>query len=513
MERFIITICRHNFKVISKSINDFDLVKNFAKKYATYDKVWDHQLKRKILTLKTLYSVRYDLTKTHGFHINCLDDFIIFLSNNNISSSYIKIIKKEKEITPSLHNLKIREGFSLRPGQGNIVDFLTTNDKIKCLPAQMGVGKTLLSLYSGYLKGFRFLIIMSARYLDIWLKEIYKGKGTKEGLFINGQEETIVIQGKNTFIKTIKLAQENNLNKSIIIITIGTLSDYLKEFEQNNVSTYGCNPDSLYDLLKINTIYCDEVHELMHCHFRHAINCYFNEIVYLSATITSNDPNTNKLYNLIYPINTRYDGLSISKYINVTAIGYNFNNPDKIRHEGSRGYSHALLEESIMKNKKMLLNYLNMIVEIIKKIFVNNYQENQKMIVFMYTVQLCSITAEYIRQELPQFTCADYTAKHDIEVLYSYDIVITTPGSAGTGKDIEGLVVVLNTIMVRKYEKNSQMLGRLRPVDNLFKGVEPCYYYIVAINLKKHMDLHGRMMHTFNKWAKNIKVANSGFYI
>ena len=520
MERFSIFIYRHSFHVRTRSISDFYFIKKFTNNYASFHRVFDYFQKKMVSKVKDVYAVVYEKSSTIGFHINCFDDFIKYLNDNKVPGEVIKFYKKAESYIPAMHNLTIRDGFQLRDYQDVIIDFLISRiyknylltEIIKCLPIQMGKGKTLLSLYAMYLKGHRCGIIATARDIETWTKEI-KGKNDKPGLFVDVEKDFIIIQGKVALTKIIAEAKNGTFNKSITLISIRTMGDYLKEFEETNNSTYGCNPNELYQLLQINTIYVDEAHENMHFHFRHAINCYFNEIVYLSATITSNDYHTNRLYKIIYPVLTRYTGLEISKYTHVVAIGYNFNDPLKVKCEGSRGYSHDLFEQFIMKDKNLLYNYLNMIFSITKRVFLDKYMEGQKLIIFMSKVEMCSLMAEFIRQNITEVTCADYTGDHAAEVLHSYDIIVTTPGSAGTGKDIDGLAVVINSVPVAKFERNSQMLGRLREIHNKFPGVEPYYYYLIASNLNKHIKFHNKMMDTFKKWAKSIKIADSDYCI
>lgn len=367
---------------------------------------------------------------------------------------------------------------------------------------------TACSLYSIAKLKIRTAVIMGSMHVETWLKDA-RWMYTPES-----QDELIVIRGKGSLSKLIRSAQNNDILPSIIIITVTTLRDYLTEFEQTNKSTYGCVPGMLYTTLGVGFRITDEAHQNLHFGFRNDILTNVHKALYLSATIESNDAFTNKLYDLIFPRTKRYTGLAWKKYVMVQAVGYRLNKPDLVHCTGGSGYySHIAYEQWLQKDKGRLLSYLEMIYKILVKGFLDKYQVGQKCVIFMSTIELCRTTAEYLQARIPQLTCADYTGEHEDIVLHTNDIVVSTPGSTGTGKDIKGLVMALNTVAISKREANIQILGRLREIETLFPGVEPVFYYLVCIDIAKHLQYHNSRVDLFRQFAKNVNIVNSSFII
>lgn len=366
---------------------------------------------------------------------------------------------------------------------------------------------TIVSLYCIAKLRIRTALIMAPMHIETWMKY-------SKWMFVNGDDEIIVIRGKAQLVKLIAAAKKPKFNKSLIIISLHTLRDFLTEFETDGKSTYGCEPLELYKVLHVGLKISDESHESLHFGFRQAIETHVGKVIYLSASIESHDSFTNKMYNIMLPPKYRYTNVKWEKYIAIKAVGYVVQDDRHIKCSGAMGYSHTEYEKWIMKSPARQHNYLAMVADVLGFSFIKTYQPGQKALIFMSTIELCSRMAEYLKKTLgDKFTCSDFTTEHEDQVLHTHDIVVSTPGKAGTGKDIHGLVTVISTIAINSKEKNKQMPGRLRPIDKLFPGVEPTYVTLVCLSIPKHMEYHQTRMQDYASLMKSITTYRSRFVI
>jgi hypothetical protein len=85
-----------------------------------------------------------------------------------------------------------------------------------------------------------------------------------------------------------------------------------------------------------------------------------------------------------------------------------------------------------------------------------------------------------------KLSISDYVSSHDVSVLYDNDIVVSTAGSSGTGKDIPYLRTAISTVALGSIQRNLQMLGRLRPIKDDLK-TDPTYLWMTCLNIPQHM--------------------------
>lgn len=352
---------------------------------------------------------------------------------------------------------------------------------------------TLVSLYSIAKLGVRTVLTMASGHKETWIKSM-------AWIYTNSVEETLVISGNIALRKAIANAKAGTLDKSILLITLDTIRDYLTEYNTNGKSSYGCNPQELYKTLGVGFRITDEAHEQLHFGFRHDILTNVPKCLFLSATLDSHDKAINKLYEIIFPYKDRYQGLAYDRYIAVVAVGYRLKNPEKMDCDGPMGYSHIKFEQSILENKHTTHNYLEMISRITAKIFIKDYIRGQKYLIYCASIEMCECVASYLDNKFNNsqynlgLNIVSFNGNTESEVLYANDILVSTRGSVGTGKDILGLVKVLSTIAIDSKQSNKQMVGRLRRIDELYPGLVPTFYYLVCLDINKHRYYHDKKL-------------------
>lgn len=365
---------------------------------------------------------------------------------------------------------------------------------------------TYIALYTIAKKAVRTAVIMGAMHIETWVKDAAKFYSDTSGIK--------VIRGAAMLKKAIADAKLGKYNADITFFSVNTVRDYLTEYAELGYSTYGCEPIELYATLGISFRVTDEVHENLHFNFRHDIETEVAELLYLSATIESDDAFINKLYQTIYPPNRRYTGLAWVKYIDVVALGYNLDDPRTVRYKGGNGmYSHNEYEKWIMKDYRRLKNYLDMICKILEVGYIKNYEPTMKCLIFFSSIEMCSKAAEYYANIYPERSVSAYNGDHDDEVLHSFDIVCSTLGSSGTGKNIYGLVTTILTVALSNREKNLQVLGRLREIDKVWPHRTPKFYYLVCKDIPKHVQYHNNKLKIFTGVVKTHTSANLSYRI
>jgi hypothetical protein len=422
---------------------------------------------------------------------------------NNLVETKVVELKK-----PAEANIVLNDGVEPKPHQPKMIKHILNTDHTAVLPTQTGSGKTFVTLYSISKMGIRCSVSAGASDILTWLKDI-------RWMYKNYTKDVIVVKGGKQLKRLIELGLDDDITAGLIIISLDTMRDYIKEFETLGVSSYGCVPSQFYNTIGVGFRAVDEAHQNLCFNFKHTINTNVAKILYLSATLESKSNKINMLYELIYPSIKRFTGLEWSKYTIVKAIMYNFHNPSKIRCIGTRGYSQNLFEVSIMSSKKTLDNYTEFVKFLSYNSFVTKRLDKQKLLVMVFRKDLAKHIADEMKKDkrFKRLTISDYTADHDEEVLHNHDIVISTPGSAGTGKDIKGLSVVLSTVSVDSSELNIQMVGRLRDLKETFPDTEPQYYYIYCGDIQKHVDYHHSRMFLLATKVKQILVFNSHYYV
>lgn len=507
MVRFSLIVRNHGFSASYMYEQDKRIITEFNKSLEVFSTRYNPKTKQVKREYKFTYATHIPKVSHFGFHIGLMNEFLEHLKRHKVDRSEIDIKILEPPVGAKI-TIELNPNMAPRENQLPIIDFVCEYSKTRILPIQTGFGKSALTLFSVARMARRTALIMGAMHIDTWKRDAAK-------FYLNSTQELLIIQGRDAFRKTIVAAKENTLKSSIIIFSVNTFRDYLTEYETMGKTTYGCLPIDLYSVLRIENVVIDECHQNLHFVFRHAIETNVAKHIYLSATLESNDAFTNRMYRLIFPVGNRYAGLEWDKYIAVCAIGYRLHDPTTLRCMGDQGYSHVMYEQWIMKDKKRLANYLNMIYSIISKTYLANYIKGQKALIFISTVELCDIAAAYIADRLddPNIKVHAYTSAHEDEILHTTDIITSTHIKSGTGKDIAGLVTVLSTIAIAARERNLQMIGRLRKLDTQFPGVVPTFYYLTCLDIPKQMDYHKDKIEIMQPKVKSINVYRSDYKI
>jgi hypothetical protein len=346
-----------------------------------------------------------------------------------------------------------------------------------------GMGKTMCAIYALHKLGMKAILIMKGGFIPQWVGEL-------ESMLDLNKDDIAVAGSTDGFIKIMKANIDNPATNKIIIVSNKLIHNYIKDMESKNYRSkkYPVKPEDMYEAMGIGVVIRDEAHMEFHSVFRQVLHQHVYKSISLSATFMTKNPVGRLMMEYMHPKDVRNDGGGQSKYIHVTAIEYGMVYGPKIRHMGAMGYSHTTFEQSILKRPRLMIAYFDLINGLFNKDFLLRKENStHKCMVFFATIEMCTEFVEYLSKKNPSLTIRRYTAEDPEEHLYESDVVVTTIGSAGTGKDVKGLITTILTVSIDSPVAVVQTTGRLRkPKD----GMEVRLVYLFCRDIKKQVDYH-----------------------
>lgn len=398
-------------------------------------------------------------------------------------------------------NFKARDNWVLKEKQVPVYEFLINDPvKSKLIPLVMGAGKTSISLISIAALKKRLAIVILPTFIEKWVSDICQ-------VHEAASKDVMVIQGSKSLAAIIAMAKEGELKHNYYIFSSRTMQDYISAYEddpESCIESYGCSPIELMPLLGIGILLNDEAHMNFHSIFKILIYSNVKYQIGLSATLLSEDHTTRRVHKVVYPDKAVYGDNLLVKYADVYPIAYSMSEDYK-RHikttnYGSNNYSHIAFEQSILRRDRYLHLYYKLIKTTIDDYYINDYKENDKVIIFVSTVNLATKLTEFLKDQYPDKIVNRYCEDDDYEDLMTAEMIVSTVISAGTGVDIPNLRVGIQTVCISSPVSNLQSFGRLRQLPD--RDVKFCYTY--CNNIPKQKQYHLKRVELFSDRAANI---------
>lgn len=345
---------------------------------------------------------------------------------------------------------------------------------------------TLLSIHTMKRLGYRTSIMMKGGYLDQWVSVLDTSFEFERGALVK-------IQGSSSLHAIMQMAIDGERLPDVMLISINTFSEYIREYERNGVSQlYPIPPHEFFETMKIGLNIFDEGHQFPHQVMKLFVYTHIEKFVTLSATLETRNKFINRIYEIMYPRCDRFDAGYRKVYISAAAVKWQLKDSKSIRYTGYKGaYSHVQFEESMMlhKNKKVLANYVDMICEFAESEFIHHMEKGQKMLIFCATVKFCTMLVKEIQSRYPHMDTTRYVSADKRTVMDTADIIVSTVLSAGTAVDIPNLRVTWMTTAIDSQQANEQALYRTRPLKD-YPDVTPRFIYSVCTTIEKHVKYH-----------------------
>lgn len=362
---------------------------------------------------------------------------------------------------------------------------------------------TFTALYSVAQMKMRCMIILKKGYITRWLPDLL---GPNSILRLE-EDELLVIKSAAHLADIITQAVgDGGIPEKIKVILVSTsiMDAYYDHYDEMNgdMSLYGgVHPSALMALFKVGVRILDEYHQLLHMNFRFDLYTHLIKGIYLTATLVPATPLIDLVYRTVFPPHARADVGEFDRYINMTGFYYGLKN-DKIRwtQRGSTDYSQVAYEESIMRNEKSMMDYLDWILDHVTRRFVDLPDRDpiQKALLFFGTIEFCTIVRDYLIEKLDNDTISigRFVSLDPYDTVLESQIIISTHGSLGTAHDIPNLRVCFKFIGMGKEDANIQNAGRLRKLAR-FPNITPEYFFTTNRNIPQHMRYHETMRKLF----------------
>lgn len=479
------------------------VIKTVCSNLVTYNFVYD-KYKRKMLKQKDKsFYTHVQHTNEYRFSIEILRDFMLTLGSNQVKREEIKVTQDRNYDISSLNLRFNKTKYKLRDYQKKYSKLLISQNSsnIQLVDLRTGYGKTLISMDAIVKLNYRLGILILPKYIDKWISDVKDITDVED-------EDIFVVQGGDSLVE---LMEEEDHTYKIIIFSMRTIANYIKQYE-DTVFTYPVKPGDLMQHLGIGTLLNDETHQEHHALFKASLYFEVRKLIGLSATLVSNQKETDNMYRVLFPDKKRLSNLiEYEKFINVKAINYKLEHTRGIHYQRQQGYNHNLYEQSIMRNNILLRDYIEMILYYTAESYISRCKKGEKLLIFMASVRMCTIVRNYIANKYEDLDVRRYVEDDPYENLMEADICVTTVLSAGTAVDIPGLISVIQTISISSLQANLQAVGRLRKL----KDTEVWYYYVYTRDIgkqyKMHKDRRQAIQHTVKEYQnaeyhKTLKV-------
>ena len=492
MAELTVTLTSHYFKVTRITVRGRGAVEQFARKYIQYDKKYI-QGRFSQVALKVFAAATADRTE-YRFHINQLPEFQLHLRLDHIREDQVEYFHEPLD-EPKIVDIPLRDDVHTpRPAQELAVDYiLAPEPKLKLVSMQTGQGKSFVAMIATARLRYMPVYMVKPGYIDKWILDLRKTYKLE-------LKDLMVIRGTESLQQLLELAVADAIPSKIILVSNRTFQIWIKLYEKLGEGTlqigYACRPDEFFKLLKAGIRIVDEVHQDFHLNFKIDLYTNVQKSLAMSATLKADDAFLNRMYEIAYPMATRFEGDAYIKYISATALLYRFEKPELVKSENWRQktYSHHVFEESIMRHKEVLKNYIDMIKTVVDMELVYDHVDGEKMLIYVASVEFATELVRRLQIAYPQFKIRRYcgTAGDPYEDLMTADCSVSTLGSAGTNVDIPGLKCVFLSNAVNSTQSNVQGFGRLR--NNLAPGRVPRFVWATNEDTRKQIEYHDRKM-------------------
>lgn len=427
------------------------------------------------------YYLDYDMeTGTIKIPVNLITKFTQYVL---FHGGKYKIIS-EKPNESDLMNIKFKtDKFNDRDNQTSVIEFFTNNkNPMRALRLQTGIGKTYCAIKAATILNKKTLVVVPGFLTNQWIKEI------KDKTYIK-DDEIVFIQGSKSIISIINNSDLIKRAK-IYVASSKTLIQYIsKTFDvYNSIIPF----EEFIKILKIGTKILDECHLHFHINTIIDLNCNIENNLYLSASYVRSNKSGNRIFNNVFPEYIKYNNKRYQKYVKIVECQYDIGFIHPMATKTKRGYSQIKYEKYLCRNTlKLEYLYKKVFYKLIENYFISVKKPKQKLLIFINTRDIGYKLCNIIKKEYPNLVVSVYFNDTKDIVLEKSDIIISTTGSCGVGKDIKDLKTVLLFSSFISESLCYQTLGRLRRL----KDDTPIFVFMQNTNIEGHMHhLYARRM-------------------
>jgi hypothetical protein len=279
-----------------------------------------------------------------------------------------------------------------------------------------------------------------------------------------------VIRGNQTIYDIVEANYQ--IDSDILLTSIKTLQEYAIGGEKYREAP---SLQSFIRGLKVGIKVVDECHLNFNANLMVDIQSDIDRNIYLSATHVRGSLASKTIFNRVYPTEIRLGELAVSDHINVTEVRYNIGEIDKKRISTDRGYSQVKYEKYLLQQMYKFEKFIGVVLKpIVREYFIRLRKPNQKLLILVGRVDFAELLVRWLKEDFPEVSSEGYFNNTSDEVLHNSDIIVSTVGSCGTGRDIKGLRTLILFTSFSSEPLIYQTIGRLRKMEDT-----PEFLYLV----------------------------------
>jgi hypothetical protein len=314
--------------------------------------------------------------------------------------------------------------------------------------------------------------------LEQWVKEMHKYTTLEE-------DDIYVVQGVGALTKLFSQI-DKTLFPKVILFSTKTFRLYM---EYGPGYQHLPHPSLICEMLKAGIVGTDEYHEHFYTNFLIGIMLNPSVFIPITATFIANNQFVKEVFNKFVPKAVQFYGGEYKKYTNVTAYHYrNGGHMIKPFHYMSpKGYSQSRFEKNLLTRLKKLFDLVveDAILPIIKTHYSSIAVPGEKLLFLCSTTDMCDYLEGVFKRVFKDKKISVFYSGMPVTILERYDIILSTPGSAGTGRDIANLRTCFAFENTGSETRNLQFIGRLRDFPSVKNTPE--YVYLTFDCIAPHV--------------------------
>jgi hypothetical protein len=430
---------------------------------------------------ETCYFPRYDL-----------EGFQDFLKANHVTwTNKVRPAEKGKDV----EFLMLPHIDYKNDAQRGCVEFLTKEEggSQRAVALQTGKGKTVAYIWSLQKLGVRSLTTMTSR-LDQWVREF--------GAYTTVDPDDIYIVAGVASLTKLFTQIDKTIFPKVILASAKTIRNYI---EYGPTYQHLPHPSLMCEQLGIGIVGTDEYHEHFYTNFLIGIMLNPALFIPITATFLASDPFVKSVFDKFVPREVQFYGGDYEKYVAVTAYQYRSPFIQTFAYQSPRGYSQQIFEKWLLNRGRKILDNLvqDAFIPIIREHYINIAQPGEKFLFLCSSTKLCDHLVNIFARQFPDKKVIAFYSGVPESVLKEYDMILSTPGSSGTGRDIKGLRTCFVFESVDSETRNLQFIGRLRGPPQMLNTPEYCYVSFMSI--PAHARVHQKRALLLGSRAKTFK--------
>jgi hypothetical protein len=325
--------------------------------------------------------------------------------------------------------------------------------------------------------GKRSLTTMTSR-LEQWVKEM--------GVYTNLDEDSIyVIQGVGSLTKLFSQIDKTIFPK-VILGSSKTIRLYL---EYGPGYQHLPHPSEMCERLNVGIVGTDEYHEHFYTNFLMGIMLNPEICIPITATFNATDPFIKQIFDKFVPKDMQFYGGEYKRYVNVTSYQYSGGSQliRPFHYSSPQGYSQQRFEKFLLGKGRKVLDRMveDALLPMIRSHYINLAEPGEKFLILCASTAMCDHLESIFKREFKDKKISVFYSGMPVTILERFDMVLSTPGSAGTGRDIKNLRTCLAFENTGSEIRNLQFIGRLRDFPSVKNTPE--FIYISFTCIPQHM--------------------------